>query len=55
VPRVVLFDIEPSMTVTVRASALGELVCTGNLVNENLGSSNNWAKAQYKKTGHEFS
>jgi tubulin beta len=41
-PRTVLF--EPGMIGDVRASPLGELFRPGNLVNENAGAGNNWAK-----------
>jgi tubulin beta len=42
VPRVVFFDL------------LGELLCPGNLVNQNTGAGNNWAKAHCARAGHEL-
>jgi tubulin beta len=53
-PRAVLFDLEPGVIDAVRASPLGELSCPGNLVNQNAGMDNNWAKAHYRNSGHEF-
>jgi tubulin beta len=50
----VLFDLEPGVIDAVRASPFGELFRPGNLVNQNAGEGNNWAKAHYTKAGHEF-
>jgi tubulin beta len=50
VARAVLFDLKPGDIGAVRASLLGELFCPGNLVNQNAGASNNWAKTHYTKT-----
>jgi tubulin beta len=54
VPRVFLFDLEPSVIGAVRASPLGELFCPGSLVNQNAGAGNNWAKGHYTKDKHKF-
>jgi tubulin beta len=54
VPFAVLFDLEPGVTNAVRASLLGEFIRRDNLVNRNAGAGNNWAKADYTRTGHEF-
>ena len=55
VPRAVLFDLEPGMIDAVRASPLGELfLCPDNLVNQNVGAGNNWAKEHYAGAGQEF-
>jgi tubulin beta len=35
-------------------SPLGELFRPENLVNQNVGAGNNWAKAQYIKAGHKY-
>jgi tubulin beta len=43
VPRAVLFDLEPGVIDTVRASPLGEFFRPGNLVNPNAGAGSNWA------------
>jgi tubulin beta len=50
----VLFDLEPGVIVVVRASPLGELFRPENLVNQNAGSGNKWAKGHYTGAGHEF-
>jgi tubulin beta len=50
----VLFDLEPGVIDVVRASPLGKLFCPCNLVNQNTGAGNNWAKAHYKKAGNKF-
>ena len=47
VPRAVLFDLEPGVIDAVRASPLGELFRPDNLVNQNAGAGNNWAKGHY--------
>jgi hypothetical protein len=47
----VLFDLEPDVIGAARASPLGELFRPGNLVNQNAGAGNNWAKARYKTAG----
>jgi hypothetical protein len=54
VPLAVFFDLEPGVTDAVLASLLGELFRRDNLVNQNTGAENNWAKAYYTRTGHEF-
>jgi tubulin beta len=54
VPRAVFLELEPDVICEVRASPLGELFRPGNLVNQNAGAGNNWAKAHYTKAGHEF-
>ena len=43
VSHAVLFDLEPGVIDAVRASPLGELFRTGNLVKQNAGAGNNWA------------
>jgi hypothetical protein len=45
----VLFDLEPGVIGAVRASPLGEHLRPGNLVNQNAGAGNNWAKAHIQK------
>ena len=47
VPRAVFFDLKPGVINALRASPLGELFRLGNLVNQNAGEGNNWAKGQY--------
>jgi tubulin beta len=42
------------MNDAARALLLGELFCPGNLVNQNAGAGNNWAKGHYTKAWHEF-
>jgi hypothetical protein len=57
VPREVFFDLEPGVIGALRASPLGELFRQGNLVNQNAGAGNTWAKrakAHYTKARHEF-
>jgi hypothetical protein len=51
VPRAVLFDLEPGVIVAVRASPLAELFRPGNLVNQNAGAFNNWAKGHCTGAG----
>jgi tubulin beta len=51
VSRAVLFDLKPGVIGTLRASSLGELFRPVNLVNQNVGAGNNWAKGHYKKAG----
>jgi tubulin beta len=41
VPRAVLFDLEPGVIDTVRASPIGELLRPGNIANQNAGAGNN--------------
>jgi tubulin beta len=53
-PRAVLFDLEPGVIDAVRALPLGELFRPGNLVNQNAGAGNNWAKAHFTRAGNEF-
>jgi tubulin beta len=53
-PCAVLFDLEPGVVVVVRASALDKLFRQGNLVNQNTGAGNIWAKAHYTNYGHEL-
>jgi tubulin beta len=56
VPRAVLFDLEPGLIDAVRASPLGEVFLRPyNLVNQNAGAGNNWAKGHYARAGQEFS
>mmetsp|Transcript_6035 Transcript_6035/g.9026 ORF Transcript_6035/g.9026 Transcript_6035/m.9026 type:complete len:446 (-) Transcript_6035:169-1506(-) len=47
VPRAVLFDLEPGVIDAVRASPLGELFRPDNMINQNAGAGNNWAKGHY--------
>eukprot|EP01083_Nonionella_stella_P150615 480063_1 len=47
VPRAVLFDLEPGVIDAVRSSPLGELFRPDNLINQNAGAGNNWAKGHY--------
>jgi hypothetical protein len=47
----VLFDFEPGVIDAARASPLRELFRPVDLVNQNAGSGNNWAKAHYTKDG----
>jgi tubulin beta len=57
VPRAVFFDLEPGVigaAALSRRSAVSELFCPGNFVNQNAGAGNNWAEAHYTKAGHEF-
>jgi tubulin beta len=51
-PRALL--IEPGMINAVRASPLGELFRPGNLVNQNAGAGNNWAKGHFRRAEHHF-
>jgi tubulin beta len=53
-PCAVLSDLKPGVIDAVRMSLLGELFRPENLVNQNVGAGSNWAKAHYKKAGHEF-
>jgi hypothetical protein len=53
-PRAILFDLEPGVIGAERTSPLGELFRPGILVNQNAGAGSNWAKALYKKAGHEL-
>jgi tubulin beta len=53
-PREVLFDLEPGVIDALRASLLGELFRSRNLMNENAGAGTNWAKAHYTEAGHEL-
>jgi tubulin beta len=48
-PRAVLFDFEPGVVDAARASPLRELFRPVDLMNQNAGSGNNWAKAHYTK------
>jgi hypothetical protein len=48
------FDLKPGEIDAARTSPLGELFFPRNLMNQNADARNNWAKAHYKKTGHEF-
>ena len=48
-----LFDLEPGVIGAVRASPLGETFRRGNLVNQNAGAGNNWAKGHYTKDGQK--
>jgi tubulin beta len=50
----VLFDLEPGVINAVRALPLGKLFHPCNLVNQNAGAGNNWAKAYNTKAGREF-
>jgi tubulin beta len=43
----VLFDLEPGVIDTVRASPLGEFFHPDILVNQNAGAESNWAKRHY--------
>jgi tubulin beta len=43
-PRAVLFDLEPRVIGTLGTLLLGELLRPENLVNQNAGAGNNWAK-----------
>ena len=52
VTRTVFF--EPCMIDAVRASPLGELFRPGNLVNQNAGAGNNWAKGHYIESEQKF-
>jgi tubulin beta len=54
VPHAVLFDLESGVIGAMRTSPLGEFFRPGNLVNQNAGAHNNWAKAHYTMAGHEF-
>jgi hypothetical protein len=45
VSRAVFFDLEPGVIDASPASPLVELFGPGNLVNQNAGAGNNWAKA----------
>lgn len=47
VPRSVLFDLEPGVIDAVRASPMGELFRPDNMLNQNAGAGNNWAKGHY--------
>jgi tubulin beta len=44
VPRAALMDLEPGVIGAV--TPFGEFFHPGNLVNQNAGAGNNWAKAQ---------
>jgi tubulin beta len=55
--RAVLFDREPVVIDAARASPLGELFRSDNLVNENADAGSNfvnWAKGHYTRAGYEF-
>jgi len=47
VPRAILFDLEPGVIDAVRASPLGGIFRPDNLINQNAGAGNNWAKGHY--------
>ena len=49
-----VFDLEPGVIDALRASLLGELFRSRNLMNENAGAGTNWAKAHYTEAGHEL-
>jgi tubulin beta len=54
VPRAVFFDLEPGVINALRASTLGEFFRAVNLVYQNAGAGNNWAKGCYTGAWHEF-
>jgi tubulin beta len=45
---------EPGMIDALRSSPLGELFRPGNLVNQNAGAGNNWAKAHFRRAEHQI-
>jgi hypothetical protein len=53
-PRAVLLDLGPGVIDAPRALPLGELFRPGNLVNQNAGAGNNWAKGHYSRAGGDF-
>jgi hypothetical protein len=53
VPRAVFFDLEPAVIGAVRASPLGELFCSENLVNHTRGQI--WAKGHYRRADTDSS
>jgi tubulin beta len=54
VPRAVLFGLKSGVIDASRASPLGKLFRPGNLLNQNAGAENNWAKSRYTRAWHEF-
>jgi tubulin beta len=54
VPCAVLFDLEPGVIETVRASPLGDIFRPGKLVNQNANAGGKLAKGHYTKAVHEF-
>jgi hypothetical protein len=54
VPREELFDLEPGVIGAARTSPLGEQFPPVNVVKENVGAGNNWAKFHNTKARHEF-
>ena len=53
VPCALFFDLEPGVNGAVRASPLGELIRSGNLVNHTRGQK--WAKDHYRRVDNIFS
>jgi len=47
VPRAVLFDLENGVLDAVKASPMGTLFRPDNMLNQNNGAGNNWAKGHY--------
>ena len=47
VPRSILFDLEPGVIDAVKASPLGTLFRPDNMIHQQAGAGNNWAKGHY--------
>jgi hypothetical protein len=50
----VLMDLETCVINAVTLVAARRALLPGNLVNQNAGAGNNWAKGHYTRAGQEF-